>query len=131
MLSEPRLHYVYSHRRKLKPKNLVNSSCRKKLNYKKHNMFLTNKAINVAGFFATSVLWFLLAYLLIPWSRVLLEGLTGLQLVKKFRAFYGTRRFITALILPSHLRLGLPCGVFPTSFPTTTLYLPLPSAHVW
>jgi hypothetical protein len=29
-------------------------------------------------------------------SRVLLEKLTGPQLVKKFPAFYGTRRFITA-----------------------------------
>ena len=32
-------------------------------------------------------------YLLTPWCRVLLEKLTGLQLVKKFPAFYGTRRF--------------------------------------
>jgi hypothetical protein len=29
-------------------------------------------------------------------SRVLLEKLTGLQLVKKLPTFYGTRRFITA-----------------------------------
>ena len=36
-------------------------------------------------------------YLLTPWCRVLLEKLTGLQLVKKFPAFHGTRRFITAL----------------------------------
>ena len=36
-------------------------------------------------------------YLLTPWCRVLLEQLTGLQLVKKFPAFHGTRRFITAL----------------------------------
>jgi hypothetical protein len=36
-------------------------------------------------------------YLYAPWCRVLLEKLTGLQLVKKFPAFYGTRRFITAL----------------------------------
>jgi hypothetical protein len=35
-------------------------------------------------------------YLLTPWSRVLLENLTGLKLVKKFAAFYGIRRFITA-----------------------------------
>jgi len=34
--------------------------------------------------------------LLTPWCRVLLEQLTGLQLVKKFPAFHGTRRFITA-----------------------------------
>jgi hypothetical protein len=29
-------------------------------------------------------------YLLISWSRVLLEKLTSFQLVKKFPAFYGT-----------------------------------------
>jgi len=32
----------------------------------------------------------LLTYLLTPWSRALLEKLTGLQLVKKFPVFYGT-----------------------------------------
>ena len=37
------------------------------------------------------------SFLLIPWSRVLLEKLTGSQLVKKFLAFYVTRMFITAL----------------------------------
>ena len=42
-------------------------------------------------------------YSLIPWSRVLLEKLTGSQLVKKFPAFYGTRRFITALTSARHL----------------------------
>ena len=39
----------------------------------------------------------LLHTLLTAWCRVLLEKLTGLQLVKKFPAFYGNRRFITAL----------------------------------
>ena len=93
----------------------------------------------------------LLTYLLTPWCRVLLEKLTGLKLVKKFPAFYGTRRFITAftsfrhpslswaspiqspypqptswrsiLILSTHLRLGLPSGLFPTGFPTRTYVL--------
>jgi hypothetical protein len=36
-------------------------------------------------------------YLLTPWRRVLLEKLTGLQLVKKFPIFYGTQRFMTTL----------------------------------
>ena len=83
-------------------------------------------------------------YLLTPWCRVLLEKLTGLQLVKKFPAFHGTRRFITALtsvrhlnpiqaiyphptswistlILSTHLRLGLPSGLLPCGFPNKTL----------
>ena len=94
-------------------------------------------------------------YLLTPWCRVLLEKLTGLQLVKKFPAFHGTRRFITALksvrqlslswaspiqsiyphptswrtilILSTHLRLGLPSGLLPPGFPIKTLYTPLSS----
>ena len=45
-------------------------------------------------------------YLLTPWCRVLLEKLTGLQLVKKFLAFYGTRMFITALKSVRHLSLS-------------------------
>jgi hypothetical protein len=31
------------------------------------------------------------------------------------------------LILPSHLRLGLPNGLVPPGFPTKSLYTPLPS----
>ena len=44
--------------------------------------------------------------LLTPFSRVLLEKLTGLQLIKKFPAFYGTRRFITAFTSALHLSLS-------------------------
>jgi hypothetical protein len=78
------------------------------------------------------------------WSKVILNKLTGFQLVMNFPAFYGTRRFITAFtsgrhlplcratliqsilshptsrrsILRSfHLLLGLPSGFFPSGFP--------------
>jgi hypothetical protein len=37
---------------------------------------------------------FILFNLITPWSRVLLENLTGSQPIKKFPAFYGTTRFI-------------------------------------
>jgi hypothetical protein len=39
-------------------------------------------------------------------SLVLLEKLTGLQLVKKFPTFYGTRRFIAAFTCARHLSLS-------------------------
>jgi len=45
-------------------------------------------------------------YLLTAWCRVLFEKLTGLQLVKKFSAFLGIRRFITALTSVRHLSLS-------------------------
>ena len=94
-------------------------------------------------------------YFLTPWCRVLLKKLTGLQPVKKFPAFHGTRRFITALttvrqlsltwaspiqsiypqptscrsilILSTHLRLGLPSCLLPSGFPSKTLYTLLSS----
>ena len=49
---------------------------------------------------------FKLTHSLIPWSRILLEKLTEAQLVKKFPAFYGTRRFITVFTRARHLSLS-------------------------
>ena len=52
---------------------------------------------------------YLITYLLTPYLltcsmvQVILEQLTVLQLVKKFPAFHGTRRFITALTGVRHL----------------------------
>ena len=91
--------------------------------------------------------------LLAPYSRVLLEKLTGSPLVKKFPTFYGTQRFITALIsahhlylssarsiqsmpphptsgwsiliLSYHLYLGIPSSLFLSGSPTKTLYTSL------
>jgi hypothetical protein len=42
---------------------------------------------------------------LTPWNRVLLEKLIVTQLVKKFPAFYGTRRFITVFKRAHHWSL--------------------------
>jgi hypothetical protein len=52
------------------------------------------------------LLTYLLTSLLTLWSKVLLEKLTGFQLVKKFSSFYGTRRFITAFTSTRHLSLS-------------------------
>jgi hypothetical protein len=49
----------------------------------------------VKGLGGVKITVFMLAYLITPWSRVLLEKLTGFHLVKKFSEFYGTLRFIT------------------------------------
>jgi hypothetical protein len=51
--------------------------------------------------------------ILTPWSRVLHAKPTGFQLAKKFPAFYGTRRFLTAFtsarhFLKMHLNIILP-----------------------
>jgi hypothetical protein len=82
-------------------------------------------------------------------SWALLEKLPIVQPLKNFPAFYGTRRFITLftrdlhwslswtrrtqstpshpislsyiLILSTHLRLGLPSGLFPSGFPINNL----------
>ena len=48
-------------------------------------------------------------------SRILLEKLTGSQLVKKFTAFYGTRYFITAFTSARHLSLSWASSIQSTS----------------
>ena len=55
------------------------------------------KHINIPDKLAVSLFFDYPDYLLTPWSRVLLEKLTGFQQVRKFTAFYGTRKFITVL----------------------------------
>ena len=68
-----------------------------------------------------------------PWSRVLLEKLTGSQLVKKFPSFYGTRRFITAFTSACHLSLSWASSIhsilpLPSSWRSIVL---LSSPYVW
>ena len=58
------------------------------------------------SYLLTHTLTQLLTHSLTPCSKVLLEKLTGSQLVKKFPAFYGTRRFITAFTSTRELSLS-------------------------
>jgi hypothetical protein len=64
------------------------------------------KVINIIRKWKTTSYNSFYTYLLIPWGRVFLEKLTCLNLVKKFPAFYGTRRFITALTTAHQLPLS-------------------------
>ena len=94
-------------------------------------------------------------YLRTPWSRVLLEKLTGSAGSQEIPRIFVTRKFLTVLTstrqlslswvnsiqspqppptswrsilkLSSHLCLGLPNGLLPSGFPTRTLCTPLPS----
>ena len=52
------------------------------------------------------LLTYLLTCLLTQWSRVLVEKLTGSLLFKKFPAFCGTRRYITAFTSARQLSLS-------------------------
>jgi hypothetical protein len=79
------------------------------------------------------------------WSWALSERPQDVRPLNSFPAFHGTRRFNTEftktlhlflswarpiqsttprsiLILSTHLRLGLPSGIFPSGFPTNNLY---------
>ena len=72
----------------------------------------------------------LLTYLLTPWCRVL-EKLTGLQIVKKFPSFHGTRRFITALTSAHHLSLSWACPIQSTyPHPTSWRSILILSTHL-
>ena len=110
----------------------------------------SNKQSNWLTDWLTNSLTHSLTHSLTPWSWVLPAKLTGPQVVKNFPALDGTRRFITAFttarqsslswvrwiqftsscpiswrlisMLSPHLHLGLPLDLFPSGFPTKTLY---------
>jgi len=59
-------------------------------------VWISKQQVNCWSYILYASNIYLLACLFTPWSSVLLEKLTDVQLVRKFPAFYGTRRFITA-----------------------------------
>ena len=73
---------------------------------------------------------------LTPWSRVLLEKLTGFQLVKKFLTFYGTWRFITTFTTACHLSLSWASSIqsmpqHPTSWRPILILFPYSPIYAW
>jgi hypothetical protein len=65
------------------------------------------------------------------YSLVLLEKLTGSQLVKKFSAFYGTQRFITAFTRARHLSLSWDTSIQSIlPHPTSWKYSLISSSHL-
>ena len=105
------------------------------------------------GLFIQRVYYEHLTYLLTPWSRVLLEKLTGSAASQEIpRILWNPKvhdrihkctppvpilsqlhpvstpptSWRSILKMSSHLRLGLPNCLFPSGFPTRTLCIPLP-----
>ena len=66
----------------------------------------------------------IIPYLLTPRCAVLLDKLTGSQPVKKFPAFGGTRRFITAFTSARHLSYPEPHQSSPCLPTQSNLHLP-------
>jgi len=67
---------------------------------------------------------FAYTYLLTPWSRVLLEKLTGSASSQEIPRFFGTRKFITVLTSARHLSLSLANSI-QSSQPTPTSWRPI------
>ena len=93
------------------------------------DIFELNEPCN-CGFELPSSLRCLSTYLLIPWSRVLVEKLTGFQLVKKFPAFCGTRRFITAVTSARLLSVSWASSIQSTPLRTKKILFPIDDFRV-
>ena len=91
-----------------------------------HLAFQNHVSPSLAAFEARRLLRILTAC-----SRVLLGKLTGSQLVKKFLALYGTRRFITAFTSARHLSLSWASSIQSIPpHPTTWRFILILSAHL-
>jgi hypothetical protein len=79
------------------------------------------------------LLIYLLTFFLTPRSRVILEKPTVLKLVKKYRIFYGTRKFITLFISASHLFLSWASSIqsIPPHFTSWRSILYYPPVYAW
>jgi hypothetical protein len=127
------------------------------MGWKERNTFQKLKDWNTVPCNITYLSAYLLTYLL-HGAESILEKLTCSQLVKKFPAFYRTRRFTneftsarhmtlswassiqsmpphltfwrSILILSSYLRLALSGSLFFSDFPIKTLYIPLLSQYM-
>jgi hypothetical protein len=117
-----------------------------------------HRVLNIHSVLCLREVLLLLSCLCASWSRVLIEKLSGFQLLKKVPAFYEIQRFITTftrarrlslswatsiqsitphptcwrsiLLLTSHLTPGLPSGIFFADFPTKILYTSILSPYV-
>ena len=63
---------------------------------------VSHSKATAAYFLLTYLLTYIFTYLLTPWSRVILEKLTGSQPVMKFPIFNATQKFITTLTSARH-----------------------------
>jgi len=63
---------------------------------------------------------FVLSYLLTPWSRVLLEKLTGSAASQENPRIFGTRKFIAVLTSARHLSLSWANSIQPSQPPPTS-----------
>jgi hypothetical protein len=137
--------------------SLIRERTTEKIGYKNFRHFCSHFGHMSERFIIIESKWCLVLYTywLNPWQSPSWEADQSSQLNKKYPAFYGTRRFFTVLtsashpslfwansiqsarthpvswtsilILSSHLRLGLPNGLFHSGFPTNTLCTPLSS----
>ena len=72
-----------------------------------------------------------IACLLTIWSTVLPEKLTNPQIVNKFPAYYGTRRFITAFTTARHLPLSWARWIKSMPHPTSRRAILISSIRAW